>query len=167
MAAKSRTRIQEPTPKQRAFAMAVASGAKLTDAYKSAYNTRATGTALRVAACRSAKSANVRLTVSGLQAETFARHRVTTDTLLAEAEAALGVAQSKGDASAMAGCIRLKAQLTGLLVKERDNARAPLAEVPDEHVHAELARLRAERESHATDHMAGVETARPLAASAR
>lgn len=135
------------TNKQQAFAMAVATGANLTDAYRRAYNTRAVGTALRVAACRAAKNANVRLAVAGLQAVTFARHSVTTDTLLGEAQVALDVAQAKGDASAMVACIRLKAQLCGLIVRERDNVRAPLSDVTDDAVVAELARLRAEREA--------------------
>ena len=66
---------------------------------------------------------------------------------LAECARALAIAEAKKDANAMATVTKLKAQLTGLLVKERDNARAPLQDVPDEQVAAELARLREEREA--------------------
>lgn len=141
------------TPRQLQFAALVAEGKPLADAYRRVYRPSATtkSTTIHEEASRVAANRKVAARVAELQAHVAARahaqHAVSTDALLAECAEAFAIAESKRDANAMAAITRLKAQLTGLLVRERDNARAPLQDVPDEQVEAELARLREERDA--------------------
>tara|TARA_R110000787_G_scaffold42377_24_gene104272 strand:- start:1079 stop:1327 length:249 start_codon:yes stop_codon:yes gene_type:complete len=76
--------------------------------------------------------------------EATTAHIVSTDALLEEAQRAYEIALANNDPRGMICATRLKAQLTGLLVKERKNLSAPLDEVPEEQVRAELKRLRGE-----------------------
>lgn len=138
----------ELTAKQEAFAQELAKGSTNADAYRRAYNAAGRSqNSLYVSASELASSPKIAVRVEALRARMMARHDVNTDSLLAEADAAFRIAACKRDASGMIQATRLKAMLTGNLVKERDNARSPLTDVTDEAVRDELLRLRTERES--------------------
>lgn len=134
------------TYKQAAFAKAVALGTPLSDAYREAYTVVTMScNAVRVEASRLAKNPDVALMVRELQNHASARHQVTTDSLLAEADAAYRMAFDNADPAAMITATRLKAMLTGLLAKPRDTANAALSAVPDNAIYGELVRLRGQR----------------------
>lgn len=138
--------------RQEEFALAIAQGATQADAYRMAYRPPPSTTSNSVyqSASKIAALAKVRSRVGELQINVqivaFNRHRICAESLIAETEDARQIAIENNDPAGMIGATRLKAQLTGLLVKHRENALPPLAEVPDEQVLAEIRRLRAERE---------------------
>ena len=146
-------RQKECSAKEERFAVLVANGRAMAEAYRMVFRVNGEGKeeTAYANATRCAGREWVRARIDELRSRALtranARQDVTTDTLLAECSRALAIAEAKRDANAMATVTKLKAQLTGLLVKERDNARAPLQDVPDEQVAAELARLREEREA--------------------
>lgn len=141
------------TTQQQQFAIDVAEGNTLSDAYRRSYGAgmRAKAKTIHEEASRLASHPKVSARIAELRAHTAARalkqHAVTTDSLLAECDEALAFARSKEDAHAVIAATKLKAMLTGNVVKERDNARSPLADVPDDQIALELQRLRQEREA--------------------
>ena len=142
--------LESLSSKQSAFAEAIAIGATQADAYRLAYSPRPSTSvkSIHESASRIAALPKVRSRVAELQArvmvEATTAHIVSTDALLEEAQRAYEIALANNDPRGMICATRLKAQLTGLLVKERKNLSAPLDEVPEEQVRAELKRLRGE-----------------------
>lgn len=139
------------SPKQEIFATALSRGDNQSSAYRIAFKPRASTSAKSVneSACRVASLIKVQSRVAELQCAArevaLVTHRVTTDTLLAEADLAHRIALSKLDPGGMIAATRLKAQLTGLMVRERENAVAPLSGITSEALESEIRRLRAER----------------------
>lgn len=126
------------------FAQAIASGATAVEAHKKA---KYRGVKNRQNASEILSKPDVVQRIKELQEATAARAEVTQDTLLAECDTALTWATADKDVQGAIAVIRMKAQLTGLIVRERDNSRQPIADVPDAAVTDELARLRREREA--------------------
>lgn len=125
------------------FAQAIASGLNHAQAHKQAgYK----GKARSVNADDLLKNPKVAARIKELQTATAERAEVTQDSLVAECEDLAARSRVLADMAGYAAAIRLKAQITGNLVRERDNARQPVTDVPDTAVLDELVRLRRERE---------------------
>ena len=106
------------TPKQERFALAVAGGASLSDAYRQAFDTRAMKPeTVRKRASELMANGDVTGMVERLKSEACARHAVSVDDLLAELESARVEALAASPAPQCSAAIAAtmgKAKLLGL-----------------------------------------------------
>lgn len=129
-------------PRHEKFAQGIAAGKSQTEAYVEAgyKNDR------RHASRLLATNGGIVQRIKELMSAAALRAEVTQDSLVAECDEAIEFARAAKDGHMMVAATRLKAQLTGNIVKERENAKQPLGDVPDDVVKDELLRLRADRE---------------------
>ena len=103
------------------FAQEIAKGRTQREAYRTAgYVTKSDGAA-DASASRLLSNAKVANCIRDLQAEAAKSTKVTLDSLIAEAEQARELAETKGQPSAMVSATTLKAKLTGFLVERTED----------------------------------------------
>jgi phage terminase small subunit len=103
------------------FAQEIAKGRAQREAYQAAgYLTKSDG-ATDASASRLLSNAKVANRIRELQTEAAKSIEVTVNSLIAEAERARALAESKDQASAMVSAIALKARLAGLLIDKTED----------------------------------------------
>jgi phage terminase small subunit len=103
------------------FAQEIAKGRSQREAYQAAgYVTKSDG-ATDASASRLLSNAKVASRIRELQTEAAKSIEVTVSSLIAEAESARALAESKDQASAMVSAITLKARLAGLLIDKTED----------------------------------------------
>src|SRR5262245_20572898 len=108
-------------PRHELFAQEIAKGRSQREAYLAAgYVTRSDNTP-DAAASRLLSHVKVSNRIHELQSEAAKSTEVTVRSLIAEAERARSLAESKDQASAMVGAITLKARLAGLLIDRTED----------------------------------------------
>jgi len=108
-------------PRHELFAQEIAKGRSQREAYLAAgYVTKSDNTT-DAAASRLLSQVKVSNRIHELQSEAAKSTEVTVRSLIAEAERARSLAESKDQASAMVGAITLKARLAGLLIDRTED----------------------------------------------
>lgn len=148
------------TGKQEAFAVAVAQGATLTDAYATAYAVKPGRSKASIAkdAQETARLPHVAERIEYLRAQVAEKVAERTAEIvayelehaMAETDMALRLAAEKENPAAMARIIELRAKLNGLMVAERKNDRAPVQELGHDEARAALEALVAIRKAKTT-----------------
>jgi phage terminase small subunit len=125
------------TPKQQKFIEEVAAGNSQTDAYKSAYNAgKMKDCTVRKRASELMTNGDVAGMLQHLRGKATARIQYDTEDAMREAHVAMELALSQGEPSAAVAAITLKAKLKGLIVKDRQNDKSPLADMTDDELDA-------------------------------
>lgn len=158
------------TPRQEAFAQAVASGMNQSDAYRSAYSaTNMKAATIHVKACELMAEGKIRGRVAELRQPAIKEAQYDLLQAMKEAAEAMEVARSKENGGAMVAAVTLRAKLSGLLIEKKEIRTGPLEGLPPDDAKALIEAIDAIQRARATGSAAGgaASTAQPGDADSR
>ena len=129
--------MSDLSPKQEAFAQAVAAGMNQSDAYRAAYDaTRMKPSSINVNASKLMADAKVRQRVASLRAPAVEAVQYGLKEAMAEAAEAMALCRETRQSGAFVSAVQLRAKLCGLLVEKREIKLGPLDKVPADELKA-------------------------------